>query len=130
MADTKTLFLFRGLPGAGKSTTASRLLDHHVAADEYFDLFLGGRFDSGKLPNAHKWCQGRVEAWMEKGILKIGVHNTFTRPREMREYFQLASRYDYDVVSMIVENRHNGESVHNVPEDTIQRMRERFNVEL
>lgn len=126
----KTLFLFRGLPGSGKTTAASRLVDHHVAADEYFDLFYGGKFDGGKLPQAHLWCRNMTERWMTKGIKRIGVHNTFTRPREMREYFQMASRHGYEVVTMIVENRHDGVSVHDVPQDTIQRMRDRFDVEL
>lgn len=126
----KTLILFRGLPGSGKSTAARVLTTHSVAADEFFDLFYGGEFHQHLLPVAHKWCQDAAEGWMSAGIDKVGVHNTFTRVREMRPYFDLAEKFDYRIITMVVENRHGNESVHGVPIETIDRMENRFDVKL
>ena len=42
----------------------------------------------------------------------------------------LAEKYGYMVISMIVENRHDGENIHNVPEETIEKMRNRFDIKL
>jgi hypothetical protein len=43
---------------------------------------------------------------------------------------KLAQKYDYKVVSLIVENRHGNKSVHDVPDETIEKMKKRFEVSL
>jgi hypothetical protein len=48
----------------------------------------------------------------------------------MQAYFDLAKKYDYNVVSLIVENRHGGKNVHGVPDDKVQEMRDRFEIKL
>jgi hypothetical protein len=42
----------------------------------------------------------------------------------------MADRYDYKVFSIVVENRHGGVNEHNVPEEVLTKMRERFEVNL
>jgi hypothetical protein len=59
---------------------------------------------------------------------KIVVSNTFTLEWEMKPYFELAKVYGYKVFTIIVENRHNGKNVHEVPEDKIQMMKDRFEI--
>lgn len=125
-----TLILFRGLPGSGKSTASELLVDHSISADEFFDTFYGGVFHPHLLPTAHKWCQDCAKGWMDSGIKKIGVHNTFTRVREMRPYFELADKYQYRVITLVVENRHGNKSIHGVPEETMERMENRFSIKL
>ncbi len=39
----------------------------------------------------------------------------------MEPYLKLAEKYDYKVVSLIVENRHGNKSVHNVPDETMEK---------
>jgi hypothetical protein len=56
------------------------------------------------------------------------VSNTFTQEWEMKPYFDLAKTYGYQVFSIIVENRHEGENVHGCPKETIEKMRERFEI--
>jgi predicted aldo/keto reductase-like oxidoreductase len=63
-------------------------------------------------------------------INRIVVSNTFTQEWEMQPYYDLAKEYGYMVFSIIVENRHGGKNVHNVPEDKINQMRDRFQVKL
>ena len=133
----KELFLLRGLPGSGKSTLAKSLSNAstgHIEADMYFIQNGEYKFDASKLRQAHAWCQNQVEHWMgSHGFYKIIVSNTFTQENELEPYYELAERYGYRVYSLIVENRH-GESentnTHNVPLETIQKMRGRFQIKL
>ena len=61
---------------------------------------------------------------------EIAVSNTFTQEWEMKDYFDLADKYGYKVVSLIVENRHGGKNVHGVPEDKLEIMKNRFEIKL
>jgi len=61
---------------------------------------------------------------------KIIIANTSTTESELKPYYELADRYGYKVFSVICENRHNGKNEHNVPEATIEKMKERFNIQL
>lgn len=130
----KILFLLRHIPGAGSSTTARILSENDkypiFAADDYFyDDNSVYNFDVNKLNIAHKTCINNVELFMHK-TNRIFVTNTFTTEKELKPYYQLAEKYGFNVISLIVENRHNGESIHNVPEETIKKMKNRFAIKL
>ena len=124
-----TLYLVRGLPGSGKSTFTNHLDGIAVEADMYF--MKGGeyKFDTTKLGRAHEWCQENVKSLLESGEDVI-VSNTFTTEKEMKPYLDMAKEFDYRVMSLIVENRHGGKSVHGVPEPTMEKMEKRFSVKL
>jgi predicted kinase len=131
----KTLFLIRGLPGSGKSTLTDIIGGKasgsiHLETDMFFMENGKYNFDSSKLKEAHKWCQDQVENSMIKDIFHIFVSNTFTMEWEMESYYKLAEQYGYRVFSLIVENRHNGVNTHNVPEQTLQNMKNRFEIKL
>jgi len=132
----KVLILCRGVSGAGKSTFAKTLGGIHIEADQYFvDADGNYNFDGSKIKLAHEYCRTQTEVWMrtdglQVNINKIIVSNTFTQEWEMEPYFELAKKYGYTVFSIIVENRHNGKNVHNVPEDKIEQMKNRFTVKL
>ena len=132
----KSLYLLRGLPGAGKSTLAKKLGEAHFEADMYFTNENGQYiFNGADIKKAHEWCQNEVHLAMilnhTSGLNEsIVVSNTFTQEWEMEPYYKLAETYGYRVFSLIVENRHGGENPHNVPEDKIEAMRERFEVKL
>ena len=48
----------------------------------------------------------------------------------MKVYFDWAKEFDYKVFSIIVENRYGGENVHNVPQETLEKMKNRFEIKL
>jgi plasmid replication initiation protein len=48
----------------------------------------------------------------------------------MKAYYELAEKYGYRVYSLIVENSHNGTNAHDVPEDKIEQMKNRFEIKL
>ena len=132
------LILLRGLPGSGKTTLASIILQNPsgyepeiLSADDFFVNGDGEyEFDPSKLKEAHNYCQFRCSERMRQQKSRIVVANTFTQEWEMEEYFKMAERYNYRVHTIIVENRHGGTNVHNVPEDKLQQMKERFQIKL
>jgi len=133
------LFLVRGLPGSGKSTFATHIWNEYAVceADKFFyDKEGNYNFDPSKIKDAHAWCKNEVETRMidhqnnEQFYPEIAVSNTFTQEWEMKDYFDLADKYGYKVVSLIVENRHGGKNVHGVPEDKLEIMKNRFEVKL
>lgn len=121
-----SLVLIRGLPGSGKSTMASILYAAgfcHFEADDYFETPAGYWFDKTKLSDAHRECyQNTVHA------LKYGkncvVANTFVRLREMAPY--LIQAKDIGIEVYIIQARGAYKSTHNVPPETIERMKKNW----
>jgi predicted kinase len=131
----KTLIILRGIPGAGKSTFANFIWESGVIfeADQYFYDDEGNyNFDASKLREAHAQCQQRVENAMKVNqdnpqyYPEIVISNTSTTEKELQPYLDLANKYGYYVVSLIVENRHNGISRHGVPDDILDKMEARL----
>jgi predicted kinase len=131
----KTLYIVRGIPGSGKSTFAKSLGGTHFEADMFFMKDGEYKFDMSKIKEAHNWCQDSVNTAMimnnTAGLNEtIVVSNTFTQEWEMMPYFEMAELHEYRVFSIILENRHGGVNEHNVPEDKIEQMKNRFEVVL
>lgn len=127
----KVLYIVRGVPGSGKSTFARQLTSNVFEADQYFIDENGEyKFDFTKIKDAHKDCQDNVKYAMESSIPKIAVSNTFTQEWEMEYYLNVAKEFGYTVFTIIVENRHGGKNIHNVPENIIDSMKNRFEINL
>ena len=135
----KVLTLVRGLPGSGKSTFANWIWAHYAVfeADKYFMVDGEYKFDPSKLKEAHAWCLNEVKSRMEENkesqgryYPEITVSNTFTQEWEMQSYIDLANQYGYTIFTIVVENRHGNSSVHDVPEETIKKMKDRFEIKL
>jgi len=129
---TKYLFILRGIPGSGKSTVAKEIApemyictadDFHMKNGEY-------HWRPENVGKAHAWCQKKTETLMELELSPIVVANTSTTVKEMQPYYDMAKEYGYTVFSIIVENRHDGVNTHGVPEETLQKMRDRFDIKL
>ena len=126
----KELILLRGVPGSGKSTLAKSIEGLHIEADMFFMKDGEYKFDATMLKHAHNWCHDVVENWMESSMERIIVSNTFTQQWEMDTYYELAKEYGYRVHTLIVENRHGGVNEHGVPEETLWKMKNRFEIKL
>lgn len=130
----RTLILVRGLPGAGKTTFGEYIAAGQnvqvYSADDFFEI--GGEyiFDATRLGEAHAYCKDRTLLAMEVGNPTIIVANTFTTQKEMQPYLDMAETHGYRVFSVIVENRHGNASIHNVPTETVEKMKARFEISL
>lgn len=139
MEYTGHLILLRGLPGSGKSLLGEVINtpvygwsrpNIVLSADDYFIKDGGYEFDVTKITEAHNDCIQRCAQLMSGGSNKIVVANTFAEQWELRPYYDIADRYGYCVHSLVVENRHNGKNSHDVPEETIEDMKSKFEVKL
>jgi predicted kinase len=129
-----TLYLIRGVPGAGKSTFANRLLlgrlvDYVFEADDHFYDFDGYKFDASKLGDAHEMCQLNARKCLFGGY-NVAVSNTSVSEWEVGIYETMAIECKARFVSIIVENRHGNSSIHGVPLEKVEQMKKRFSVKL
>lgn len=75
----KIVYLMRGLPCCGKSTTAQKLKGDHgivLETDEYFLKHVGDdvhtyNFDKALMPKAREWIIKRYQTALEKGVSPI-----------------------------------------------------------
>lgn len=137
----KTLIIIRGLPGSGKSTLA-KMFDptgqFTCEADQFMVNKNTGEYEFNPivLGGCHELCRRKVKQLMEdykndhEYQPNIIVSNTGTTEKEIQPYIDLAKAYDYKVISLVVENRHGNKSIHGVPELTMERMKQRFEIQL
>jgi predicted kinase len=119
-----SLVLIRGLPGSGKSTIARTMTGYkHFEADMYFEKNGSYLFEAEKLQRAHDWCYESTSEALKAGY-KVVVSNTFVQLWELNSYLRLASSLDIDC--QVVHAVGSWESIHNVPEFTVARMRDRW----
>jgi predicted kinase len=130
MSMERVVYLLRGLPGAGRSRCAAALGCAAFEADAFFVRDGVYQFDAAQIAAAHQWCINSVHAAMDLGVPRIAVANTFSQAWELEPYQALASEHGYTVFALIVENRHDGASVHAVPDEVIEAMRQWFEIRL
>ena len=135
--NNKNLILVRGISGSGKSTFAEEFLypiSLLISTDDFFMNNGIYKFDRDLLHENHAKCIQSVESEMQDPhqdiCPNIVVHNTFTQSWEMKPYKELADNYGYNFYTIIVENRHGSNSIHDVPDHIISKQRDRFEVVL
>jgi predicted kinase len=130
----KELILLRGLPGAGKSTIAHILSegkDPVFSVDDFFTNAAGNyRFEFDKNHLAYAQCQEKTRNAMSEGKEKIFVHNTFTMDWEMKPYLEMAEEFGYRLHVLTVEKYHSGENIHEISDEQIRKMAEKYKVKL
>lgn len=99
-------------------------------ADDFYMVNGKYVYDTAKAVEAHEWCQLKCQLMMAAEYEKIIVANTNTTEAEMLPYIELAKKFRYKIFYLIIENRHEGKSSHNVPEDVMELMKNRFEVKL
>lgn len=131
----RVLILIRGIPGSGKTTFAEWLVERtnwisggypaQVCADRFMVNDDGEyEFNPTLLEVAHKACFAMTEHYLKEDRSPVIVHNTFTRDWEMAPYRELADCYKAQL--FVIEMSQQFENVHDVPEQTVNNMKERF----
>jgi len=120
------LIIIRGLPGSGKSTLAQnfvRLGYEHYEADMYFERDGFYQFDATKLGEAHLWCRTNVynALVLNKNVV---VSNTFVNKKECKPYLDMVRDLGCFITIISVEGNHG--SVHGVPDETLERMKSKW----
>ena len=125
----KTLYIVRGLPGSGKSSLAKKITETLYSADDFFTNKKGEyNFNAKLLGKAHEWCWGKVRDAMFLGVNAVAVANTFTQAWEAEKYYQIAEEYGYSV--FVIECQNDFGNVHDVPQESIDAMKERWEKDL
>lgn len=129
-----TLYLIRGVPGSGKTTFANTLnrylmVDRVYEADQFFYDAGYYKFDASKLSDAHEQCQRNTRQALSEG-LSVAVSNTSCTSWEVATYEMIAKELDVNFVSIIVENRHFHDSIHDVPQEKVEQMKRKFHIKL
>ena len=119
VSEVAQLVLFRGLPGAGK-TTMAKVLEaigyKHYEADMYFVVDGVYHYDSRRKKDAHEWCKLMTRQALCLGE-RVVVSNTFT----MRTYIQPYLNMGAESIQ-IVEADGKWQSVHHLSAKTVRRM--------
>lgn len=140
------LIIVRGIPGSGKTTFVKNLqvydnpeLSFHFEADMYFEKFnpLSGQtdydFKPSQLGKAHAWCQEQTKRALTNGC-KVYVSNTFTTLNELVPYLEMATglgaKIEIHEMSEIPVVEGKRKSIHDVPQDVIDKMLQRWLNEL
>ena len=120
------LILIRGLPGSGKSTYARSIDAIHYEADQFFLTGTNDeyKFDAKLIKVAHEWCFANTVRALRNGH-DVVVSNTFTQLWELNRYLEIP-RTLTDVKVKIVEMKTQYGNIHNVPEDKLAQMAERW----
>jgi predicted kinase len=123
------LLLIRGLPGSGKSTLAKNLIGWywHLETDQFWMVDGEYKFEYTRLAEAHKWCLDKTREMMTHGQSPV-VSNTFTTKKELKPYFDLAK--EFGIVPTVMVCQSNWGNIHNVPEEKLKQMAERFEFDI
>lgn len=131
----KQVYIIRGVSGSGKSTLALKLAELHslegkvaliFETDNYFiDENNEYKFNPVKLKEKHAACfNDFLTALNDRHVDVVIVANTFTRKWEYVNYADAAKDSGYEVTTLIANG--NYKNVHNVPDDVVQKMKNRF----
>jgi len=123
----KTLYIVRGLPGSGKSTLASKMVPKsRIKEADMYHIDNNGvyNFNPSNIKASHEWCYSQVSNLLKRSNRDCVVANTFTQRWEYQPYMDLAKEYGFDF--MIIDCHGEWDNIHNVPEEVMVRMSERW----
>jgi len=131
--------IIRGIPGCGKSALVKVLTDFWgdrgtsaVCSSDDFLIDDDGeyKFDKIRSARAHAKCMQKFEKALASKTGLVIIDNTNVKKEHFSSYLRKANEAEYKVFCIIVENRHGGKSVHDVPIDKINEMLSDFSIKL
>jgi len=138
-AESRVMYIMRGLPGSGKSTKAEQLGQGGVvlSTDDFFMVNGEYVWDEQALGYAHSWNVRRAKEAAEKRVSPIVIDNTNIKAEYARPYAEIAkdngykievaepdTPWKFDVEELARRNSHG------VPQDRIQNMVDKWEPDL
>ena len=112
------LIILRGVPGAGKSTVATLFNGETVSKDDFLLDEQGKYFWTRERSNeAHAKTISLAHKLMKSQEPTVVIANTNTTNDEVDFWSNIGRLYGYKIFVIVIENRHGGKDVHNVPAD-------------
>ena len=127
----KSLFIFRGIAGSGKTTSSELLCDVSIGDDMFFEQ-VGNytKFNRYYREVASEWAYKLVENAMKNNVAKIGVNNMFLKYDRIEPYIKLAKKYNYKVFLFLVENINETKSIHSVTDEALKKFKSKLEIKL
>lgn len=126
-----SVLIVRATSGAGKSTFANFIKEIYpdseiCCADDYFHTNYDGsnpdgvyKFNSEKLGAAHGACRRKFQKAVDTGAKCVIVANVNAEESHWEYYQNYGSLHGYKIIFLVIENRHGGGNIHNVPPETL-----------
>ena len=129
------VIIIRACSNAGKSSFAAYLQSLVpgaviCSADNFFMKDGKYVFDAKLLGDAHTKCQCDFYDALEAETPLVIVDNTNVTENDMAKYIELAKDFNYEIISLVVENRHGNKNIHNVPEASLDKQESRLRANL
>lgn len=121
----RTLIICKGVSGVGKSSFTELIAEPKAvcSADKFFiDKEGNYNFDATKLGQAHAYCRQQFySALIDQSIRNIIIDNTNCKSSDYSYYVKEAEDHGMRVIYVVLEKRHDGKNVHNVPDHVLER---------
>ena len=123
----KVCIILTGAPGSGKSTFADFLIgdtgEKHEADNFCYNEKGEYEFKPERASHTHDLCFKDFQGGINSGKSPLVVSNTNTEEWQWKRYKDAAESAGYQVFITTMQNHHEGTSVHDVPEETVKRMK-------
>lgn len=118
----RNLIILRGVSGSGKTTFCNLMPDAVVCcADDYFMKDGVYKWYPEGLSNAHGYCWNKFVDAVTLTTKDIIIANVNAKASDWNKYVDQAKTLGFLVTFVVLENRHGGKNIHNVPEATLER---------
>lgn len=123
------VYLIRGVSGCGKNFFADSIKFLYpetviCSADDYYIHKYGEyKFHWSEIEASHDYCREKfLHALINKQKV-IVVNNTNINENQFGFYIDAAKKYNYKLISLVIENRHGGTNIHNIPPESLEKQK-------